>query len=306
MYESFYGLTGKPFSLLPDGNVVFPSKRHRQAMTLLEYGVVSQAGFAVISGEVGAGKTTIIRQFLKRLEQNLTVGVITNPSASTGRLFDWIALAYGINERGADETSLYDAIVKFLLAQYARGKRTILIVDEAQNLSMSMLEDLRMLSNVNNENDMLLQIVLVGQPELLDTLKRPELRQFVQRVTVHCHLDPLSAADTASYIRYRLQLAGGSPDLFDDMACAAAYHFTGGVPRLINLLCDQALVYGFSEEADKIQLKIIAEVVLDRSRFGLTAFRNVPKESSAPELEARIQETLRQILAESARREALK
>jgi len=277
MYESFYGLSGKPFSLLPDADSLFPSKRHRRAMTLLEYGVAAQAGFAVISGEVGAGKTTVIRYFLKHVGDNVAVGLITNPSASTGRLFDWIALAFDIKQRGADDTTLYNAIVEFILAQYARGRRTVLIVDEAQNLTPSMLEDLRMLSNINNERDMLLQVVLVGQPELLDTLQRPDMRQFVQRVTVHCHLDPLTPAETMAYIRHRLNLFGGQPDLFSGEACAAIYRFTEGVPRLINLLCDQALVYGFSEDLKTIPPEIIAEVAMDRNRFGLCAFRNVPK-----------------------------
>jgi len=246
-------------------------------MTLLEYGVVSQAGFVVITGEVGAGKTTIVRHFLKGVGPDVTVGVVTNPSESIGRLFDWIAFAFDIKEQGKDDTTLYNAIVEFLLAQYARRKRTILIVDEAQNLTTKMLEDIRMLSNINNEQDMLLQIVLVGQPELLDMLNKPELRQFVQRITVHCHLDPLSPAETAAYIRYRLEHVGGSADIFDDMASAAVYHFTDGVPRLINLLCDQALVYGFSEDLPHISLEIVAEVAIDRGSFGLSAFRNVPK-----------------------------
>jgi len=295
MYENFYGLTGKPFSLLPDGNSVFPSKRHRRAMTLLEYGVVSQAGFVVISGEIGAGKTTIIRHFLKNMGHDLSVGVITNPSASTGKLFDWIALAFDIKARGVNDTTLYDSIVQFLLAQYAKGKRTILIVDEAQNLTSAMLEDLRMLSNVNNEGDMLLQMVLVGQPELLDTLRRPDLRQFVQRITVHCHLDPLTAVETIAYIRYRLDLVKGSSDLFDERACAAVHYFTGGVPRLINLLCDQALVYGFSEDLPKITFETVAQVVFDRSRFGLTAFHNVEQEISMNGLKNKVDTLLEDI-----------
>jgi type II secretory pathway predicted ATPase ExeA len=295
MYENFYGLSGKPFSLLPDADSVFPSKRHRRAMALLEYGAVAQAGFVVISGEIGAGKTTIVRHFLKSIGRDLTVGVITNPSASIGRLLDWIAFAFDIKERGADDTTLYNAIVEFLLAQYAAGKHTILIVDEAQNLTAAQLEDLRMLSNINNERDMLLQIVLVGQPELLQTLRRPDLLQFVQRITMHCHLDPLSPAETAAYVRYRLGLVGGAPELFDDTACAAVYHFTGGVPRLINLLCDQALVYGFSEDMPRISFETIAEVAIDRSKFGLSAFRNVPTVFESAKLKNDIKATLEAI-----------
>lgn len=266
-------------------------------MTLLEYGVVSQAGFIVISGEVGAGKTTIVRHFLKKAENDITVGVVTNPSSSTGRLLDWIALAFDIKDRRTDETTLYDFIVAFLLDQYAKGKRTVLIVDEAQNLTPAMLEDLRMLSNINNERDMIFQMVLVGQPELLETLKRPDLRQFVQRITVHCHLGSLSPAETAAYIRYRIGLVGGAADLFNHIACAAVYHFTEGVPRLINLLCDQALVYGFSEEAKHISLKGIAEVVADRSSFGLSAFKNIASATfSVDALRGEIQPALAEIL----------
>jgi type II secretory pathway predicted ATPase ExeA len=171
-----------------------------------------------------------------------------------------------------------------LLEQYAQGKRTVLIIDEAQNLRPEMLEELRMLSNVNNEKDQLLQMVLVGQPELLDILKRPDLRQFVQRISVHCHLDPLSPAETAAYIRHRLQVVGGKPDLFDDTACAAVHYFTGGVPRLINLLCDQALMYGFSEDQSYITFITVSEVVSDRNRMGLSAFRETPKERTASQL----------------------
>jgi type II secretory pathway predicted ATPase ExeA len=296
MYEEFYGLSGKPFSLLPDGDSLFPSKRHRRALTLLEYGVASQAGFVVITGEVGAGKTTVARKFLKGLSKNMAVGIITNPSASIGRLLDWIAFAFDIKLPGANDTVLYNAIVEFLLDQYAHGKRAVLIVDEAQNLAPGMLEDLRMLSNVNNERDMLLQMVLLGQPELLDTLKRPELRQFVQRITVHCHLDPLSPAETAAYIRYRLKLVGGTPDLFDDQACATVYYFTEGVPRLVNLLCDQALVYGFSEDMKRIPFETIAEVAMDRSRFGLSAFKNVPEKFSREQLKDRTKSVYEEIL----------
>ncbi len=302
MYESFYGLSGKPFSLLPDADSIFPSKRHRRAMTLLEYGVTAQAGFAVISGEVGAGKTTVIRYFLKHAGDKVVVGLITNPSASTGRLFDWIALAFDIKERGHRDTDLYNAIVDFILAQYAKGKRVVLIVDEAQNLTPAMLEDLRMLSNINNERDMLLQIVLVGQPELLETLRRPDLRQFVQRITVHCHLDPLTPAETMAYIMYRLKLMGGSPELFDKEACAAVYYFTEGVPRLINLLCDQALVYGFSEDLKHIPFEIIADVAMDRNRFGLCAFRNVPTFPDIIRLKIEIAQILEKIRQESQSR----
>lgn len=272
MYEAFYGLSGKPFSLLPDSDFMYLSKRHSRAINLLEYGIMTEAGFLVISGDVGAGKTTIIRRYLKNVGDDVRVGVITNPSKTIGRLMDWVMMAYELEDSETDVSKLYHRFVDFLLAEYGAGRRAVLIIDEAQNLSADQLEELRMLSNVNNEKDQLLQIVLVGQPELLDILNRPELRQFVQRISVHCNLDPLSPAETAGYIRHRLSVAGGAAELFDDIACAAAHFFSGGVPRLINLLCDQALVYGFSDDQKNISGEIVAEVAQDRNRTGLSAF----------------------------------
>jgi len=280
MYEDFYHFTAKPFSLLPDADFLFPSKRHRRAMNLLEYGIVTQAGFIVITGDVGAGKTTIIRRYIKTAGSDVAVGIITNPSATLGRLLSWVASAFDLDAAGQDDAGLYNRFVEFLLAQYAQRKRTVLIIDEAQNLTAAMLEDLRMLSNVNNEKDLLLQIVLVGQPEMLDILNRPELRQFVQRIAVHCHLSPLDAAETYAYIRHRLTVAEGDPDLFDKTASAAVHYLTGGVPRLINLLCDQALVYGFSEDQPHITFETVLEVVADRNEAGLSAFHKIPNSFS--------------------------
>ncbi|MDD3029298.1 MAG: AAA family ATPase [Alphaproteobacteria bacterium] len=301
MYEAFYNLRGRPFSLLPDGDTLFPSKRHKRAMAILDYGVASHAGFIVISGEIGAGKTTIARHFLKTAGSDLTVGIVTNPSVSAGRLFDWITFAFGIRVAGdRKDTALYGAIVDFLVEKYGQGKRVVLIVDEAQNLTPKMLEDLRMLSNVNNEQDLLLQIVLVGQPEMLETLRKPELRQLVQRIVVHCHLDSLTPSETAAYIRYRLSLVGGQEKLFGDEACAAIHYFTGGVPRLINLLCDQALVYGFSEDLSVIPLPIVADVAMDRNEFGLSSFRQVSKSFSSEDLTRDIQDALSDIRKNAA------
>jgi type II secretory pathway predicted ATPase ExeA len=296
MYESHYGLSGKPFSLLPDPGFLFLSHRHRRAVNLLEYGLVTQAGFIVITGDVGAGKTTVIRHFLKNAGPDVTVGVITNASPSLGRLLGWVTTAFEMEgSTDVDAVTLYNRFVDFLLAQYAKGKRAVLVIDEAQNLKPDMLEELRMLSNVNNEKDQLLQMVLVGQPELLDILKRPDLRQFVQRISVHCHLDPLNAGETAAYIRHRLGVVDGKPDIFDDIACAAVHYFTGGVPRLINLLCDQALVYGFSEDAPKIGYETVAAVVADRNRAGLSAFQSLPADGTSASLLNQLQGMLGEI-----------
>lgn len=284
MYESFYGLSGAPFSLLPDADFLFPSRRHRRAMNMLDYGTVTQAGFVVITGEVGAGKTTVLRRFIKSAGDDIALGVITNPSANYAKLLGWVASAFELPSQGQDESTLYHQFVDFLLAQYAKGKRTVLIIDEAQNLDRDRLEELRMLSNVNNEKDNLLQIILVGQPELLETLKNPELSQLVQRVAVHCHLDPLDGEETASYIRHRLGVVGGLPSLFDDQACKVVYYFSGGVPRLINLLCDQALVYAYSEDQQTVSPQTVCDVVKDRAQMGLSPFKAVPDHTTMDQL----------------------
>ena len=277
MYERFFGLSGKPFSLLPDADFLFYSKRHKRAVNLLEYGILTEAGFLVISGDVGAGKTTIIRRYLKTVGNDVSVGVVTNPTSSGGSLMNWVAHAFDMPQPEGEGTQLYHRFVDFLVQRYAQGKRAVLIIDEAQNLDAARLEELRMLSNINNEKDQLLQIVLVGQPEMLETLKGDNLRQFVQRISVHCHLDPLVPPETAAYIRHRLSVVGGGADIFDDEACAAVHFFTGGVPRLINLLCDQALVYAFSEDQKDVSAPVVAEVALDRARSGLSPFRAVPE-----------------------------
>jgi type II secretory pathway predicted ATPase ExeA len=296
-YEGFYGLTGKPFSLLPDADFLYLSKRHRSAVNMLEYGMMTQAGFIVITGEVGAGKTTVLRRYLKNVGPDVAVGVITNASKGFGRLLTWVAMAFDIDHGTRDQVKLYNRFVEYLLARYAEGKRTVLMIDEAQNFKAETLEELRMLSNVNNEKDQLLQIVLAGQPELLDTLKRPELRQFVQRIAVHCHLEPLDPTETARYIRHRLGVVGGAPTLFEDTACAAIYYFTGGIPRLINLLCDLAMVYAFSDELPGIGLESVIDAVKDRNSSGLSPFKPVPDEMTAEDLGVEIVKIRDQIKA---------
>lgn len=280
MYESFYQFREKPFSLLPDAGFLYFSDQHRMALTLLEYGLMNQAGFTVVSGDIGTGKTTLIRRLLNDIDPLITVGLISNTHQTFGDLLQWIALAFDLPRQGRDKVQLYHDFMDFIIGEYARGRRTVLIVDEAQNMSAETLEELRMLSNVNADKDQVLQIILVGQRELRDTLQRPDLVQFAQRIGVDYHLEPLSAEETRQYIRHRCSVAGGDPALFTDQACDTVYTHSGGIPRLINLLCDTALVYGYAEQCRHIDAKLVNDAARDRHRGGL-----FPKRARAPAAE---------------------
>ncbi len=269
MYESFYGFREKPFSLLPDSGFLYLSSKHKMALTLLEYGLMSQAGFSVISGDIGTGKTTLIRKLLSQIGDDIRVGLISNTHQSFGELMQWVALAFEIPHAGKDKVQLYQQFIDFIINEYAKGRRTVLIVDEAQNMSAETLEELRMLSNINADKDQILQIILVGQRELRDTLRRPDLVQFAQRIAVDYHLEPLSSDETYEYIRHRCKTAGGNPDLFSDQACEAVFELTAGVPRLINTLCDTVLVYGYAEQRERVDAKLVQEVGQDKQLSGL-------------------------------------
>ena len=186
------------------------------ALTLLEYGLMNQASFSVITGDIGTGKTTLIRQLLKQMERDMVVGLITNTHPSFGELLQWILMAFNIECDSRDKVEMYKTFMDFLIQQYAANRHTVLIVDEAQNMGPQALEELRMLSNINSEKDQVLQVILVGQPGLRENLRDPRLEQFAQRISVDYNLDPLSLDETREYIRHRLSIAGGSPDIFDD------------------------------------------------------------------------------------------
>ena len=269
MYEAFYGLKEKPFSIQPDPDFLFMSQRHTLAYSMLEYGLMSRAGFTVICGDIGCGKTTLVRRLLNSLGEDVRVGLVTNTHQDMGNLLEWIMLAYGLPFENKSPVSLYDAFQRFLIDEYGKGHRVVLIVDEAQNLSVAALESLRMLSNINADKDQLLQMVLVGQPQLRDLLKRPELTQFAQRVAVDFFIPPLGTVEVADYIEHRLRVAGRDRSLFSPLAMSKIAKAAHGVPRNINILCDMALVYGFAYEAKVIDVQIIDEVLQDRSQFGV-------------------------------------
>jgi type II secretory pathway predicted ATPase ExeA len=269
MYKTFYHLKEKPFTLLPDPGFLFLSDKHRMALTLLEYGLTNQAGFTVISGEIGAGKTTLIRYLLNNMDQEFTVGLISNTHRSFGELLEWILSAFNLEHKNMNKVEMYRRFADFIIDEYAHNRRTVLIIDEAQNLDAETLEELRMLSNINADKDQALQIVLSGQRELRDTLRSPELVQFAQRIAVDYHLGPLSAEEVAGYVRHRMEVAGGDPDTFTPKACIAIHRYTDGVPRLINLLCDTALVYGYAEQRRRIDARLITEVAREKQQGGI-------------------------------------
>ena len=269
MYETFYNLREKPFTLLPDPGFLYLSEKHRMALTLLEYGLMNQAGFTVISGDIGAGKTTLIRHLLNNMDREHTVGLISNTHRSFGELLQWILLAFNLEHRDMDKVEMYQRFVDFIIDEYAHARRVVLIVDEAQNMEAETLEELRMLSNINADKDQALQVVLVGQRELRDTLQRPDLVQFAQRISVDYHLKPLSGDETVGYIRHRMEVAGGNPDTFTDAACLAVHRYSNGVPRLINLLCDTTLVYGYAEQKQRIDARLVTDVARDKQEGGI-------------------------------------
>jgi len=265
MYERHFGFRSKPFALTPDPAFLYLSRQHAMAMTMLEYGLESQAAFSLLTGDIGSGKTTLVRRLLRGLGDQVAVGLISNTHGRFRSIHGWALSALGIAPADDSEIAQYEALVDSFVREYGRGRRTLLILDEAQNLSVEVLEELRLLSNVNSETDLVLQILLVGQPELRAKLARPELRQFAQRVSVDFHLRPLDRGETHGYIRHRLSVAGGNEGLFLPEAIEFVYARTGGIPRLLNQLCDFALVYAFAEGRTSIDVDLVAQVVRERS-----------------------------------------
>ena len=275
MYEAFYGLREKPFSILPDPNLIYWGRNHRLAFAMLEYGVMNNAGFTVITGEIGCGKTTLMRNLLRTLGDRLTIGLITSTPRGKADLLQWVMMS--LNQPFDD---LYPALFKqfqlFLHEQYSRGRRTVLIIDEAQNLGWELLEELRMLSNINADKDQYLQIILIGQPQLKDLLRSPELLQFAQRVSSDFHLKPLSQNEVGEYIDYRLKAVGAQAQLFSDEACRIIGNASQGIPRTINILCDTALVYGFATSAEWISGDLVSMVIQNKTEFGVLPLEASP------------------------------
>ena len=268
MYREFFGFKLRPFALTPDPAFLYESRQHQQALNMLEYGLDSQAPLLLLTGEVGSGKTTVLRRLIRDVSDRVRTGLISQTHGRTRSLMGWAAAALELFPQGDSEIDLYEALETCTIREYARGRRTLLVVDEAQNLNDEVIEELRLLTNINSEQDLVLQILLVGQPELRAVLAKPSMRQIAQRVAADYHLRALSATETAGYIAHRLTVAGGRPDLFEAGAVAAVHARSGGIPRLINQLCDFALVYAYADARRLIDAGVIDDVMRDRASYG--------------------------------------
>jgi general secretion pathway protein A len=250
MYLEFFGLAEKPFTITPNPRFIFLSKNHKEVFAHLLYGIRNHSGFIEVTGEVGAGKTTVLRTLFEQLEgDDYRLAFIFNPSLSAEELLRAICRELHAEVPGTSSGELLDALNNYLLRENHAGRTVVLVIDEAQNLTPSVLEQVRLLSNLETQGDKLIQIVLVGQPELGDLLDRPDLRQLNQRITVRYHLRPIDLEDTRAYIRHRLELAGvRDRELFSAAAVRRIFRYSGGLPRLINILCDRALLVAYSED----------------------------------------------------------
>jgi general secretion pathway protein A len=263
MYEAFYKLRAKPFQLNPDPSFFYGSKGHKRAMSYLEYGLHQGEGFIVITGEVGAGKTTLVRHLFRKLQgENLVAAQLVSTQLDADDMLRAVAAAFGIQQEGLDKATLLKRLESFLISCQNQGKRALLVVDEAQNLSPRAVEELRMLSNFQLREKSLLQSFLLGQPEFRFTLQSEGMQQLRQRVIASYHLGPIDALETREYIEHRLRTVGWKSDpRFSDEAFAGIYDYSSGIPRKINTLCDRLLLMGYLEELHEISGKAAAEVI---------------------------------------------
>ncbi|UCE87368.1 MAG: AAA family ATPase [Deltaproteobacteria bacterium] len=274
MYTAFYGLREKPFALSPDPRYLFLAESHREALAHLLYGIDEGEGFIAITGEVGTGKTTLCRTLLQRVGAGTEIAFLFNPLLSPAGLVRAINVEFGLRSRGRSLLELSDELNRFLLEKNRDGRRVLLIIDEAQNLSTDTLEQIRLLSNLETERSKLIQIVLLGQPELEQKLGSAELRQLRQRIGVHWRLDPLTAAETRDYVRHRLRIAAGAErDLFTERALKQVHRCSGGIPRLVNVLCERALLAGYAANASEIGPALVLTADREQRQQGISAPR---------------------------------
>jgi general secretion pathway protein A len=262
VYLDYYGLNEPPFSITPNPRFLFYSAKHREALNHMLYGIRERKGFVQITGEIGAGKSTLCRALLDHLGSNFSTALILNPVLDADHLIKAIALEFGLDARDLDRLDMLENINLFLLRQVEEEKETVLIIDEAQNLTNELLEQVRLLSNLETDDRKLLQIVLIGQPELRDRLNDPALRQLRQRITVRYHLSPLKRPEVNEYVEHRLSISGAKrPPNFTSWAMRRIYSYTKGIPRLINALCDKCLLAGFVQQRGRISYGLVGRAI---------------------------------------------
>ncbi|MDD2736012.1 MAG: XrtA-associated ATPase [Desulfuromonadaceae bacterium] len=264
MYESFFNLSSKPFDLLPDPRFIYLSRSYKKAMTYLNYGIRERSGFILLTGEVGSGKTTLIRDLLDKSYEHVVLSKIFNTRVTSEQLLSMINDDFGLDVQGKDKITMIRDLNVFLIDQYAAGNQPILIIDEAQNLSSDLLEEVRMLSNLEASSSKLMQIILVGQPELRTILAAPELRQLRQRININCHLQALSREEVEQYIGHRLEVAGNATAVhFEPESLDAIFRYSRGIPRLINIICDFLMFLAFAEETTILTVDMVSDVIGD-------------------------------------------
>jgi general secretion pathway protein A len=264
MYESYFKLRVKPFELVPDPHFIFLSKSHKKALSFLAYGIQERSGFILLTGEVGSGKTTLIRDIYNKHYDRVVLAKIFNTCVTSEQLFAMINDDFGLPVQGKDKVTLIRDLNSFLVEQYACGNQPILIIDEAQNLGAELLEEIRMLSNLETDDSKLLQIILVGQPELRTILAAPQLMQLRQRININCHIQALNREETAQYILHRLDVAGNADAAeFPVETLDYIYRYSKGIPRLINIICDFLMLSAFAEETCTISIDMVREVIGD-------------------------------------------
>ena len=262
MYLEYYGLTEPPFTITPNPKFLFYSAKHREAFNHLLYGIKERKGFVQLTGEVGAGKTTLCRALLELLPETFSTALILNPVLTADQLVKNVAMEFGLDVKGMDRLEIVAVINDFLLRQMAEERESVLIIDEAQDLTNDLLEQVRLLSNLETDDRKLLQIVLMGQPELRDRLNDHGLRQLRQRITVRYHLKPLTKQELAQYVQHRLQVSGGQgAPYFTRPALWRIFNYSKGIPRLVNAVCDKALLAGFVDQCDRIDWRLIGRAL---------------------------------------------
>jgi general secretion pathway protein A len=275
MYERFYRLRERPFALTPDPDYLYPSRGHQEALSYLRYGIETHAGFVVVTGAIGSGKTTLLQTLFRGLDSHTTVARVMNTLLDPRELLESAMIDVGLDASGKSKPQILKQFGEFLVQERMAGRSVLLVIDEAQNLTLPALEEIRMLSNLETEKSKLLQIILMGQPDLRDKLDRPELEQLRQRITVSYHLEPLDAEETSQYINHRLARASiGTPMVFNRDVTARIHDRSGGVPRLINVIADAALVFGYGEEQSEIDVKLVDAVIEDLDTTGVLGPRS--------------------------------